>query len=201
MHDASALVLDQVDGTRLDPAEYKADFRTRRGQVRNVDSWKFERRQHFEENTPGRDAFRRGDWGEAMTILEGRRAEFTDSVREDLAKNTRFCRVRIVVEPLSPYLRWELCSLRVQAECGKPIRVVSADVLAEREVNGLLPEVVILGGRTLYEVVYTDDGVPDGAVRFTDPTIIDAWTGFINDLYGKGENVIDYVARLPSLRQ
>lgn len=200
MHDTGALVLDRVDGTRLGLAEYKAEFRARRGQVSNADSWKFERRQHFEENSAGRNAFRQGDWGKAMRILEGRRREFEDSVREDLARGTRFHRVRVVAEPLSPYLQWELRSLRVQAECGKPIRVVSAESLAEREGGGLLPEVVILGGRTLYEVLYTDSGVPDGAVRFTDPTIIRTWTDFIDDLYGTGEDVIDYVDRLPPLQ-
>lgn len=198
MRDTGVLLLDRVDGVRLSSAEYKADFRARRSRVRNAHSWKFERRQHFEEDTPGRNAFRRGDRGKAMRILEERRPEFADSVRDDLSRGAKFHRVRVVEEPLSPYLQWELRSLRVQAECGKPIRVVSASALSGREVGGPLPEVVILGGQTLYEVVYTDDGVADGAIRFADANVIGTWVEFVAALYEIGEDVVDYVSRLPA---
>jgi hypothetical protein len=62
----------------------------------------------------------------------------------------------------------------------------------------------VVGGQTLYEVVYTDEGVPNGAVRYADPRLVESWERFIRDLYGGGEDVVSYVdryvARLPPPR-
>lgn len=63
----------------------------------------------------------------------------------------------------------------MQAECGVPVRVVSAEAVRAWETERLLPEVVVLGEEALYEVVYSDDGVPVGAVRFTDDVLVKTW--------------------------
>ena len=51
--------------------------------------------------------------------------------------------MRVVEEPFTTYLRWQLHSLRVQAECGERIRVVPADAVALFERRERLPEVVV----------------------------------------------------------
>ncbi|PSK89637.1 hypothetical protein CLV63_12531 [Murinocardiopsis flavida] len=58
-----------------------------------------------------------------------------------------------------------------------------------------MPEVVVLGGRTLYEVVYTESGVLDGGIRFTDSDLAKRWESFIKDLFVAGEDVISYTDR------
>ncbi|MGK5532805.1 DUF6879 family protein [Streptomyces sp. URMC 129] len=196
MLDLVAPALDPAQGEILDQAAYKRDFRERDAEVRGHDSWKFERRQHFEEQaSPSRDALRRGDWQGALRLMEERRDAHAEAVRRERMRATTFHRVRVVEEPPTPYLQWELHSLRVQAQSGKPIRVVHADKVSALEGAGLLPEVVVLGGKTLYSIAYTAEGVPDGAVRFTDPGLIKGWEHFVRALYAEGEDVVRYVDR------
>ncbi|MGH3770468.1 MAG: DUF6879 family protein [Pseudonocardiaceae bacterium] len=196
MFDLDVLALDPSRGARLDIGSYRREFRLRRGEIYDSDSWKFERRQHFEEQgSPGRDAFRRGDWEGAMRILEGKRESVLQSVCKDRENRSTFYRVRVVEDPISGYMQWELQSLRMQAECGKPIRVVSARAVSALENTHLLPEVVVLGSKTIYEVVYTDSGVPDYAVRFTNAELAKNWEEFIKELYNIGEDVVSYVDR------
>ncbi|GII92971.1 DUF6879 family protein [Sinosporangium siamense] len=196
------ITLDPSAGRRLARDAYHADFRHYRGIIRDSNSWKLERRQHFEEiGSPSRDALRRGEWEESLAYLEELREGFLRGVLKDRENNTAFHRLRIVEEPLTPYIQWELHSLRIEAECGKPIRVVNARTLGSLEEPGPLPEIVILGQAALYQVHYTESGVPDGATAFYDRDVIRSWTELIQQLYEAGEGVIEYfnnhVARLP----
>lgn len=184
-------------GERLTREDYRRDFRRRRREAGGRSSWKFERRQHFEEQgDPSRDALRRGHWAEALMLLEEERGGLLRSAETQQRQGLGvFHRVRVVEEPLTPYMQWELHALRVQAECGKPVRVVPAQQVSGWEDAGLLPEMIVLGGRTLYEVQYTEAGVPDGAVRFTDDHCVERWAGFVRELYDSGEDVRSYVER------
>lgn len=203
MREFEVPVLDPAWGKRLTWHGYREDFWPRRSWA-GGDSWKLERRQHFEESqpSPSRQALRDGDWNGAMRLIDAGREKHRAHAREDREHGAVFHRVRVVEEPLTPYVQWELHALRVQAETGTPVRVVNAELLRGLEPGGrLLPELVTLGGHTLYEVCYTPEGVPDGAVRFTDPAIVAAWESLMKDLYGAGEELIAYierhVARLP----
>ncbi|MFD4657206.1 DUF6879 family protein [Kitasatospora sp. NPDC058444] len=183
-------------GEVLTRDEYKRDFRERDAIVRGRDSWKLERRQHFEEQgSPSWEAARRGDWREALRLLEGRREALREIGREDEERQSFFHRVRVVEQPLTTYLQWELHSLRIRAECGERIRIVGAAMLADSEEFDQLPEIVILGGRTLYQVRYSEKGIPVGAVRYTDPDLVRRWENYITDLHGAGEDVLAYVDR------
>ncbi|RKN09687.1 DUF6879 family protein [Streptomyces radicis] len=196
MLDLTVPSLDLSQGERLISPDYKADFRRQDAEIRGRSSWKLERLQHFEErNDPSRDALRRGDWDAALRLLEEEREGLLESTRQDEERDNPFHRVRVVEEPLTAYVQWELHALRIQAECGRPIRVVDAREVAALEAEGPLPEVVILGGETLYRVHYTHEGVPDGATRFTDRDTIAPWEALIEALYAGGEDVIPYVQR------
>jgi uncharacterized protein DUF6879 len=175
---------------------YKRDFRQRDAEIRDRDSWKLERRQHFEEQgSASRDALRRGEWEEALRLLEETRGDLLAIAQDDARRGSLFHRVRVVEEPLTPYLQWQLHSLRLRAECGESVRIISAERLAAAEVRGLLPELVILGGRTLYQVRYTDAGAPDGAIRYTDPQLVRNWENYLRRLHETGEDVLSYFAR------
>ena len=183
-------------GEPLTREVYKREFRQRDAEIRDRDSWKLERRQHFEEQgSASRDALRRGDWQEALRLLEESRDSLLALAREDARRGSAFHRVRIVEEPLTPYLQWQLHSLRLRAECGEGVRVLVAGTVAAAERHGPLPEVVLLGGRTLYEVRYTDAGAPDGAVRHTAPRLVESWEHYLRTLYEAGEDVTSYFAR------
>ncbi|MEU0694989.1 DUF6879 family protein [Streptomyces niveus] len=196
MLDRDALTLSRARGDRLATAAYRQDFRQRDKEITGRDSWKFERLQHFEElNSPSWDAFRRGDWQVALQLLDAKRDRWEKIAREDAERGSVFHRVRVVEEPLTPYLQWELHALRVQGASGTPVRVVSADRLRPLEIKSLLPEIVTLGGQVLYEVLYTEPGVLDGAVRFEDSRLIRNWEAFVQGLYEDGEDIVSYVDR------
>ncbi|MDH6710502.1 tetratricopeptide (TPR) repeat protein [Kitasatospora sp. MAA19] len=202
MPDRQAPELRSEWGESLARQDYKRDFRERDAQVRGRDSWKLERRQHFEEqSSPSWEAVLRGDWDEALRLLENRREALLEIGREDEERQSFFHRVRVVEKPLTAYLQWELHSLRIRAECGERISIVNAEALADSEEFGPLPEIVILGGRTLYQVLYSATGIPIGAIRYTDPDIVLRWENYIEDLHRTGEDVLTYfdreVARLP----
>lgn len=196
MLDLRAPALAAERGERLVRDVYKRDFRHRRAAVQDHDSWKLERRQHFEEQgDAGRDALSRGDWYEALRLIDQERANYIASAQENEQRGSVLRRLRVVEQPLTPYLQWELYVLRQQAECGRDIRVIGAEMVAASECDGLLPEVVILGGRTLYQVLYTESGVPHGAIRYTDAEIVGSWESYIKELFRVGEDVVSYFAR------
>ncbi|MFJ6620790.1 ATP-binding protein [Kitasatospora sp. NPDC091335] len=196
MPDRHAPELRPEWGESLARDDYKRDFRERDALVRGRDSWKLERRQHFEEQgSPSWDAARRGDWAEALRLLEGRRQALLAIGREDAARQSFFHRVRVVERPWTDYLWWQLHSLRIRAECGERIRIVRAAALAASEEFGPLPEIVVLGGRTLYQVRYSDTGIPAGAVRYTDPGLVRRWEDYLADLHRAGEDVRAYFDR------
>lgn len=199
MSDRDALDLASRPGHRLSLDAYRSDFRRYRDRIRGRESWKFERRQEFEEDGESWQALRRGDRAESVRLLEDEREDLLAAARRDRQRGTPFRRVRVVEEPLTPYMRWELYALRVQAEAGKDIRVVRPGVLGTLEPAGPLPEVVVLGGQVLYEVIYTDAGALDGAVRHHDADLIRRWEAFIRALHEAGEDILSYVARSPAI--
>jgi hypothetical protein len=188
--------LDPAEGKRLAHAEYHRDFDQFYPRIHERDSWKLERRQDFEEwNNPSWDAVRRGEWDKALRLLEGQRERLRKSVEQDRRQRTVFRRVRMVEKPFIPYIQWELHSLRIRDECREPVRVVDAVSVAALESDGPLPEVVLLGGQRLYNVVYTDAGFADGAILFTDPDIVGGWERFVRALFDSGEDIAAYVER------
>ncbi|WP_051839263.1 DUF6879 family protein [Streptomyces sp. NRRL F-5126] len=196
MPDPGDLDLEDATGERLTTEAYRRDFRLRDGEVTGRDSWKLERRQQFEEGpSPSWDAFRRGDWQEALRLHGEKRDRWERIAREDRARGSVFHRVRVVEEPLTPYLQWELHALRVQGESGSPVRVVGAEKVRPLEAVRSLPEVVTLGGGVLYEVRYTQQGLLDGAVRHTEPGLVARWEECIAGLYEGGEDIVSYVDR------
>lgn len=203
------------DGEWLEWDSYRRDFHARRAQLRGFDYWKFERGQHFEQHSPGWDAvdcnaadwdavawdaadWDAADWGErapSMALIERKRARVQRCVAADRADGRGFYRVRVVAEPLSRCMKSELRLLRMQAECGMGVRVVPAEPLSGLESRAVLPEIVVLGKRALYEIVHSDSGVPIGAYRRAEAESIRNWTEFLRQLYAIGEDVRTYVDR------
>lgn len=183
-------------GERLTREDYKRDFRERRAAVRDGESWKLERLQHFEEtNDDSREALRQGDWPAVLRLFEADRDALVRRARDEASRGAVFHRIRVVEEPLTPYVQWELHWLRLSAECGHSVRVLPVSAVAAAEGDALLPELNLLDSRVLYRVLYTAAGQPDGAIRFTDPSIVRNWAEYLQELYAAAEDVQAYFGR------
>lgn len=181
-------------GEQLSLDTYEAEL-TRLRAVRGSRAWKLERRQYFREPYDASwRAFVRGDWDESLRLNEADREPLTEKWRMHSADEHTWMRVRIVEEPIVPYLQWELHALRLQAECGERIHVVSLEQVKPYETGGPLPELVVANPETIYQVIY-NDGVYNGAVRYTAQAAAARIAEFLEHLYSIGEDVRDFFER------
>ena len=183
-------------GTRLSLEDYRADFRATEPMITGQDSWKLERRQHFRQ--PGSaswEAFARGQWAEALRLIEARRESLMESGAKTAEKGTDLYRLRVVAEPIIPYLQWELHSLKLRAQCGEFIRILPAAAVRQLEDGGELPEVVTLGPLNAYHILYDADGVLTGGVKVTNPQAVGRVTDLVRRLYGQGEDLATFFER------
>ncbi|MFJ3282929.1 DUF6879 family protein [Streptomyces halstedii] len=181
---------------RLDRPTYHADLgRTYTGG--GIDFLnKLERGQHFQERGfASWEAFAAGDWERALTLADERREEYAQEVRRASERGVAHRRLRVVEFPVTPYVQWELCVLRVRVDVGDAIRVVDARDISSIERNHLVPEVVILGDVVMYEVVYDENGNAAGANRYTDSSLIRETNAGFDALYERGEGFHDFFDR------
>jgi hypothetical protein len=189
-------LLAGASGERMDLEAYYGDFEKNFWGIRALGFWKLERQQVFKE--PDYDswvAFAQGDWAESMRLLEAGRADMEAYHRRVAAHGFVAARVRVVEEPISAYLQWELNALRIRDECGGSVRIVRPAQIARFETSGPLPEIYTLGRHVLYEAVYDEEGVLDSVMRYLDRDLIVRCQRFIAGLYEMGEPLKQYFAR------
>jgi hypothetical protein len=80
-------------------------------------------------------------------------------------------------------------------DLGDDIKVLDARQISDIEKDRAVPEVVILGDVTMYEVVYDDDGNAAGANRFTERALIRETSRGFDALYERGEGFYDFFDR------
>lgn len=160
-------------------------------------SWKFERMQFYDETGfPNWDAFAAGNWGLSLELYEASRPELQSFFRKYEERGSRFCRIRVIEVPMTPYLQWEMHCLRIRAQCGEHIRVIPARRLSGLETLGHpVPELVSVCGAALYATEYDNAARPDGCRRFTDGRVITRYESFANELFSSGEDLQVYFAR------
>lgn len=186
----------QLPGERLTLNAYLADFGERFWNTDESGCWKIERQQEFiEPGDASWEAFAKGDWTGALRLIEARRQELTRYHLRARESGFEIRRVRVVQEPFSPYLLWELNALRVRAQSGGKIRVVDVSGVEPFEEDGMLPEIFVLGRSTAYQVLYGEDGAAEGAVRTTDAAVVERWRGVAERLYAAGEDIASYYQR------
>jgi len=196
-------LFDGVDSELLTLDDYNVAFDQDFWSIEEGDFWKLERQQHFRE--PGDDswqAFAEGNWNEALRLLEARRDDLTHYYRKIATHGFANYRVRVVEQPVIPYLQWELHLLRARERAGALIRVVGLDKIAELESDGSLPEFATLGLTVLYQPVYDEHGVLCAGRRFRDRDLVDRCRTLTRALYEEGEPLASFfdreVALLPS---
>jgi hypothetical protein len=188
--------LVEMRGRKLALDEYFEDYDRRFRGIGGSGSWKIERQQEFAEPGLGSwEAFKRGDWTRALKLLEEMRPALAEYFSSIASQGIPIRRVRVVEEPISPYLIWELNGLRIRMEYGEQVRVVSREQVEGLEHNGRLPEILVLGKETVYQVLYDKDGAAEGAIRSEDGREVERWVGLAKQLYEVGEDLGSYFAR------
>ncbi|MUN36217.1 DUF6879 family protein [Actinomadura litoris] len=191
-------MLDRIPashGETLDRAAYHRDFARHAEGLRGV-IWKLERSQVFREpRDTSWQAFMAGDWHGALELLEKDREAVRTEARQNAAQGLEIRRVRVAELPIGPYLQWELHALKLLADEGFGLTVLTADQVAPLETSVQLPEVVVFESEVLYEVRYEPDWTPCGARRITDADVISAAAGEIKALYERGEPFLDFFRR------
>jgi hypothetical protein len=117
-----------VNSTRLDSDEFGSAFASIWSRLESrflkLECWQAYQESETNESQA---AYNRGDVGAARELLR-REAEADRPLYEDVRRrNIEYSRVRLVQEPLTPYLEYELLSYRIRAEMGENIEVVSCD--------------------------------------------------------------------------
>ncbi|MET8461840.1 DUF6879 family protein [Micromonospora zamorensis] len=184
-------------GEELRLEDYWADFEDRFWQTGDPGFWKLERQQTFKEpGDEGWQVFADGRWEDSLRILDARRPEFQSYYRRIADSGFATRRVRVVEEPLTPYLQWELHVLRLRHEYGGLTHVVGADAVAAAESGGPVPEIYTLGAEVMYEAIYDADGVLASARRWRDPDLVASCQSFIESLYQGGEPLDEFFTRV-----
>ncbi|TDU06462.1 hypothetical protein EDD99_5021 [Streptomyces sp. 846.5] len=189
-------LLDRTPGQRLDGPSYLADFNERFWRIGREGFWKLERLQNYQE--PGFaswEAFRSGDWARALRLIDEMRVDFERHLARVRDAGFDHHRVRVVEEPITPYVQWELHVLQAKDQCGEDVAVVTVDQIQAFESVDPLPDLVVLGSDAAYDVHYAADGIPDGATLFTAPAAIACAREFIQQLHQSGERLETYFPR------
>lgn len=192
-------------GTKLAPDEYLEDFDREFWRDNSGVNWKLERRQEFiEANNESWEASRRNDWARSLDLLEKRRPKLADYERKVADSGIEVRRARVVEQPISSYLLWELSSLHVRYQVGGRIRVIGPEHVEPFEAGGAtLPELFLLARPIAYQVLYDEQGALAGAVKCVVPDEVEHWRAFVADLYDRGEELDAFfhrevARRLPS---
>lgn len=156
---------------------------------------KLEARQRFSEpRSASWRAFNDGRLDDALLMHEARRGELTGSHLNNIAFGFRNQRVRLLTTTLTPYMLWELPLLRLRDELGMHTSIVNLDTHDLGRPDDW-PEVIILGTRALYKILYDADGYQTGGIRHTDPDLIARCSEVLDELYVTGEPIQTYYER------
>jgi hypothetical protein len=181
-------------GLELRPQEYLDDFWPHFQQIDDV-LWKLERIQDFREpEEPSWVAVMAGDWDRALDLIEDKRQESLRLAERSHGFANR--RLRIVEQPITPYLQWEMQILKIRVETGEQdIKVLDAQAIRDIERDRPLPELLVLGRAVMYEVLYDETATLSGARRIDDPAVIRACRQELDRLFEKGEDLLVYFDR------
>ncbi|WP_327255673.1 DUF6879 family protein [Streptomyces sp. NBC_01244] len=192
-------------GERLLGDAYLADFEQHFWRIGKPGFWKLERLQQFQEPTDDSwVAFSKGDWPGALALLESRREALTQHYARLRSHGFETWRIRVVEEPLTDYMRWELRLLLMRDELGGHTRVIDAARVRPYEQAAVLPELITLGDDVVYHLLYDENGLQEGGVRYIGRDLVLRCRQFVQGLYDEGESISDYLARegiLPAREQ
>jgi hypothetical protein len=86
-------------------------------------------------------------------------------------------------------MRWELNLLRLRDELGGHTRIIDAAAVRRFEAALVLPELITLGDDVVYRLLYDENGLQEGADRYSGRDVVVECRKFIQALYADGEPI------------
>ncbi|MGH3622581.1 MAG: DUF6879 family protein [Sciscionella sp.] len=189
-------LLDEKSGQRLAGDAYWEQFERDFWQVGNPGAWKLERLQTFQEpDDESWIAFSKGDWPEALRLIEARYVDLQEEYRKIADYGFQLWRVRVADKPITPYLQWEFHCFQGRQRAGEKIHVIGSNQITQFENSGVFPEIITLGTDVMYEIWYNDMGVQKGGIRFVNRDLVSQYQKVIQDLYSAGEELESFFER------
>lgn len=189
--------LDHATGTRLDNEAFYEDFKRHFWTCDQF--WKLESAQHFAEpGSPSWQAFNAGNWDEALKLHGDSIPNLLDYHDRCTTAGVRTKRVRVVKDPVTPYLQWEMHLLFLRDATGGPIRILPGGeftYLEEDQPDGTFPEVCGMDQTVMYEHLYDDHGVMHATIKYTDLDTITKFKYLTDTLYDQAGPIGPYFLR------
>ena len=190
--------LDHTTGEHLDNEAFYEDFNNH---FWNCDQfWKLESAQHFAEpGNPSWEAFNAGNWDDALKLHDDRTADLLDYHEQCTEYGITTRRVRVVKQPITPYLQWEMHLLFLRDASGGPIRILPGEQFAPFETDTptgpRFPEVCGMDKSVMYEHLYDDHGVMYKTIKYTDLATITNFKYVTDTLYSQAQPIAPYYLR------
>lgn len=178
-------------GSVLTPEEFAGLFCNIRRSARHM-----ENRDRYD--VPGeREEFRRfldGDWTERDERRE--RSGWEAIVRGVVDRGGRFERVRVVPEPLTDYLRFELFGCRLNVEFGEDVRYLDRTEAVRLDLPD--HDFWVFDSSTLVLLRFTADDRPLAHEVITDPELVERHEAVLDLAIANATAYADYLAQDPA---
>ncbi|GAA4506941.1 MULTISPECIES: DUF6879 family protein [Nonomuraea] len=177
---------------RLSPDGFRREFRNASRSVTGR-VYKLERRQTFQEpGNPSWEAFAAGDMRRALELIEEDRATQRDFKKIFDDRDAHFYRLRVIEDPLSSYLKWELAHFRLNAEEGEKIFIVNQAMIADLDLRYRLDDYTIFDRSLAFFLNYSDDGLFLHADMVSDPAVMSELVALSEEVLARSIRFEDY---------
>jgi hypothetical protein len=141
------------------------------------------------------EAFNHGDWQLALKLQDdlSKEADRYFKSLKRVAPPGR--RVRIVVEPFSDYLIWELNIFRRNERLGEVIRVIKFPEAVELVARDFIDDYVAIDNTVAYRVLYDHNGLNIGAEKSLNPETVNGAVDAFEALFKNAEPFQEFFSR------
>ncbi len=178
-------------GSVLSRAEFYELFETARHTARRLES---RERYDAPEERDALQRFLAGQWTETDSRRD--RPEWERIVRGLTERGGRFERVRVVPEPLTDYLRFELFGCRLNVEWGEDIRYLHQEAAARLDLPD--HDFWVFDSRLLVLMRWTQDDRPLDHELVTDPELVARHERWIDLAMAHATLYVEYLAEDPT---
>lgn len=140
--------------------------------------WTLLRRDHSPPDWPSWTFWYGGDTARAEAALAGQYAQWAQEIEEHQARGLVRRTLWMPTQPLASFGEYCLARYRHVVVAGGRVRVLPAWKIAHLEHVYMLPEMEVTA-RSVYVRCYTRFGSRAGAIRITDPDLVDAMGTFL----------------------